>query len=159
MPAKSGLSALPYSAPESLWGPRRSECRCGRVPDGLVKQSTPAGLDPPLLTDHTSNRLTTQPLWRVPWKRRGSLPAFPLRQRRQGSGRAAVSAWRTFRCDAVLAASATAGLGRGVPRLPRDGVFGARPTAPCCEIRFLVLHTYPVALGLLRSSWHQGLWP
>ena len=47
MPAKSVLSALPYSALESLWGPRRSECRCGRVPDGLVKQSTPAGLDPP----------------------------------------------------------------------------------------------------------------
>ena len=23
------------------------------------------------------------------------------------------------------------------------GDFGARPTAPCCEVRFLVLHTYP----------------
>ena len=47
-----------------------------------------------------------------------SLPACPLRQRRQGSGRAAVSAERTFRCDAVLAVSAPVGLGPGVPRLP-----------------------------------------
>jgi len=59
-----------------------------------------------------------------------TLPACPLRQRRQGSGRAA---------DAVLAASAPAGLGRGVPRLFLP--WHAPP--PCCEIRFLVLHTYP----------------
>ncbi len=31
--------------------------------------------------------------------------------------------------------------------------------APSCEIRALVMHVYPVALGLLRSSWHQSLWP
>ncbi len=32
-------------------------------------------------------------------------------------------------------------------------------TAPRCEIRALVMHAYPVALALLRSNWHQGLWP
>ena len=45
---------------------------------------------------------------------------------------------RPGRC-AVLAASATAGLGRVFHAFPSM----ARPTAPCCEIRFLVLHTYP----------------
>ena len=40
----------------------------------------------------------------------------------------------------------------------------ARPTAPCCEIRFLVLHTYPMASRLLamsrspsRSPWPGGV--
>ena len=45
-------------------------------------------------------------------------------------------------CYAVLAASHAAGLGRVFHAFP-EVVFGARPTAPCCEIRFLVLHTYP----------------
>jgi hypothetical protein len=46
---------------------------------------------------------------------------------------------RPGRC-AVLAASATAGIGRG---RSTPSPFMARPTAPCCEIRTLVLHTYP----------------
>jgi len=59
-----------------------------------------------------------------------TLPACPLRQRRQGSGRAAA---------------------RSLPPVPQRASVGcstpfpsmAGPTAPCCEIRFLVLHTYP----------------
>ena len=34
----------------------------------------------------------------------------------------------------------------------------AIPSYPRCEIRQLVVHFYPEAFGLLRSSWHQGLW-
>jgi len=70
-------------------------------------------------------------------------------------GPGCVSRWRTERCDAVLAAAVG----------PGDRVASHAPSsmaiskAPRCEIRCLVMHIYPAALGLLRSSWHQGLWP
>ncbi|MFN6134640.1 MAG: Dabb family protein [Synechococcaceae cyanobacterium] len=62
---------------------------------------------------------------------------------------------RTSRCDAVLASAVAPGAG-SVFFAPASMAIS---TAPRCEIRTLVMHVYPVALGLLRSSWHQGLWP
>jgi len=115
MPAKSVLSALPYSALESLWGPRRSECRCGRVPDGLVKQSTPAGLDP------------------LPCR---SAPAL-------GSPHSRGGACHGSGVDPSQRAHCPSGPRSGCSTPSPRTAFGARPTAPCCEIRFLVLHTYP----------------
>ena len=78
----------------------------------------------------TSNRLTTQLRRRVPWKRRGP----------------------SQRAHCVRGGKDQAGLLRSPCRLchsgPRSGCSTpspsmARHTAPCCEIRFLVLHTYP----------------
>ena len=71
MPVRSVLSALPYSALESLWGPRRAECCCVRVPNGGDETVLTSCARVPALTARTSNRLTTQPRRRVPWKRRG----------------------------------------------------------------------------------------
>ena len=88
-----------------------------------------AGLDPSADGLH-STQLTPQPRRRVPWKRRG----------------------RSRRAHCVRGGKDQAGLLRSpcrlCPRGPRSGCSTpfpslARPTAPCCEIRFLVLHTYP----------------
>jgi len=76
----------------------------------------------------------------------GTLPHCPPPKRQQGSGRAAV---------AVLAATRAEGAWRASHAVPSMAI----PSGPCCQIRALVMHVYPVALGLLRSSWHQGVWP
>jgi len=70
-------------------------------------------------------------------------------------GPGCVSHWRTYRCDAVLAAAVGTG-DRVASHAPSSMAISK---APRCKIRCLVMLIYPVALGLLRSSWHQGLSP
>ena len=86
------------------------------------------GLDPLSSGPHQSSAHHTAAAARA-MEAAWPLPACQLWQGRQGSGRAAVPAERTSRCDVLLAASATAGLGRGVPRLPQ-GMFLGHASPP-----------------------------
>ena len=61
-----------------------------------------------------------------------------------------MSRWRTSRCDAVLATAATAGAGRVFHAFSAM----APSAAPRCEIRTLVLHTYPDGI---KASGHERL--
>ncbi len=68
------------------------------------------------------------------------LPAYPQRQRRQGSG------WAAARSLPPPPQRASVGVFHGFP------FHGTSPTATCCEIRFLVLHTYPDGIKAVRSG-------